>query len=222
MQARIDFIFTAKIRQLLKLKYKILFVFCIYIIGTLALILANFNYIDDIHRILYGTFAFSWWNRHTSTIMASILSLNTEYFLATFPYSLLISIFLLSVSSIILLKIIDNKLLDSKIALIASASIGLSPYYLENLSYKFDAPFMALSVFASIFPFLFIKYKKIFILTSIISLLIMLTSYQASSGIYIIIATFLVFQKIIKMIKKKRLESLLCFASHILLLESCI
>lgn len=211
MQARIDFIFTAKIRQLLKLKYKILFVFCIYIIGTLALILANFNYIDDIHRILYGTFAFSWWNRHTSTIMASILSLNTEYFLATFPYSLLISIFLLSISSIILLKIIDNKLLDSKIALIASASIGLSPYYLENLSYKFDAPFMALSVFASIFPFLFIKYKKIFILTSIISLLIMLTSYQASSGIYIIIATFLVFQKIIKNDKKEAFRIIIMF-----------
>ncbi len=194
----IDLIFLAKIRQLIKLKYRILFVFCIYIIGVFALLIANFNYIDDMNRILYGTFAFSWWNRHTSTIMASILSLNTEYFLAIFPYSLFISIFILALSSIILLKVIDNKLINSKIALLASVGIGLSPYYLENLSYKFDAPFMALSVFVSIFPFLFIKYKKIFIIISIICLLIMLTSYQASSGIYMMISIFLAFKQILK------------------------
>lgn len=208
---RLDLIFLAKLKQLLNYKYKILFVFIIYLVGLAALILANFNYIDDRDRILYGTFAFFWWNRHSSTIAASILSLNSDYFVVTFPYSLFISIFLLSISSIIFLKTIDKKLLNSKIALLASVSIGLSPYYLENLSYKFDAPLMALSVFASIFPFLFIRYKKIFVITSIIGLLIMLTSYQASSGIYMIISIFLAFIKILEKDIKEAFRILLCF-----------
>lgn len=208
---RLDLIFLAKLKQLLNYKYKILFVFIVYLVGLAALILANFNYIDDRDRILYGTFAFFWWNRHSSTIAASILGLNSDYFVVTFPYSLFISIFLLSISSIIFLKTIDKKLLNSKIALLASVSIGLSPYYLENLSYKFDAPLMALSVFASIFPFLFIRYKKIFVITSIIGLLIMLTSYQASSGIYMMISIFLAFIKILEKDIKEAFRILLCF-----------
>ena len=208
---RIDLIFIAKLKQLLSYKYKILFIFIIYLIALSALILANFNYIDDRNRILYGLFEFFWWNRHSSTFAASLLSLNSDYFVVTFPYSLFISIFLLSLSSIIFLKTIDNKLIHSKIALLASVSIGLSPYYLENLSYKFDAPLMALSVFASIFPFLFVRYSKIFIITSIIMLLIMLTSYQASSGIYMMICIFLAFIKILQNDTKGAFRIFICF-----------
>ncbi len=53
---------------------------------------------------------------------------------------------------------------------------------------------MALSILASIFPFLFaFKNKMLFFATSFLGLLIMLTTYQLSSGVYIMIVIFLLF-----------------------------
>lgn len=37
----------------------------------------------------------------------------------------------------------------------AVVPLGLSPWFLECFSYKFDSPYMALSVLASVIPFIF-------------------------------------------------------------------
>lgn len=99
-------------------------------IGSFAILLANFNYIDDIDRAIFGMFGFNGWNRYSAGVMSTILSLNSKFLLNIFPYSLFITIFILSLSSIMLISIIDKNLLKSKIAILASTAIGLSPYYL--------------------------------------------------------------------------------------------
>jgi len=70
----------------------------------------------------------------------------------------------------------------------------LCPYFLECLSFKFDTPYIALSVLAGIFPFIFISRKRAFIFFSVVSLLIMCMTYQAVSGIYLLIVVMLGFQ----------------------------
>lgn len=199
-------------------------IYATYFIALFSLILANFNFRDDVSRSIHGFFEFTAWNRFTTQALAQIFSLNHNFFLNTFPLSLFIAILFLSLSSLILVNIIGgggssdckitptslnnnvistsiniNKksILDSKLPLFASIVLGLSPFYLECLSWKFDAPFMALSVIASIFPFLFIDNKRVFFIISIICLLIMLTSYQASSGIYIMLSLYLIFKSLI-------------------------
>ncbi|RDU64791.1 glucosyltransferase domain-containing protein [Helicobacter sp. MIT 14-3879] len=198
-------------------KFNILFIFIFYLIALFSLILANFNYIDDLGRSIFGNFDFTNWDRYTSSTLAGILSLNSSFFLNLFPLSLLLSILFLSIASIILINTLNKELLNYKLAILSSLSIGLNPYYLQNLSYKFDSPFMALSVLSSIFPFLFLRYKKLFIITSFLSLLIMLTSYQASSGVYIIIGLFLAFKKLNqKAYKEAYYITLSCLISYLI------
>jgi hypothetical protein len=53
---------------------------------------------------------------------------------------------------------------------------------------------MALSILASIVPFLFIARKKAFLFCSVMSLLMMCMTYQAASGIYILVVIIFCFQ----------------------------
>lgn len=54
----------------------------------------------------------------------------------------------------ILVKIIFKK--QNFWALLASVTLGLNPFFLQNMSYKFDSPFMALALISPIIPFLFL------------------------------------------------------------------
>ncbi|MDR0375973.1 MAG: glucosyltransferase domain-containing protein [Treponema sp.] len=80
------------------------------------------------------------------------------------------------------------------IALLAGVPLGISPYFLENISYKFDAPYMAMSIFFSIFPFIFSESRKAFVFRSITSLLIMRVTCQDSFGIHILLTLTLCWQ----------------------------
>lgn len=63
--------------------------------------------------------------------------------------------------------------------------LALSPYFLQCLSYVFDAPYMALSLFFPIAPLLF-RHKKIWIyaIAAFFGNLFMCETYQASAGIF--------------------------------------
>ena len=67
---------------------------------------------------------------------------------------------------------------------------AFNPYFLECMSYKYDSVGMATSVFVSIVPFLFINKKYLYFVISLLSVFVMCTSYQASSGIYIMLVIF--------------------------------
>jgi len=60
------------------------------------------------------------------------------------PVPQLIAVCILSISSISLIYILSGKKEFNIFAIIAAVPLGLSPFFLECLSYKFDAPCMAL------------------------------------------------------------------------------
>ena len=109
------------------------------------------------------------------------------------PLPQLLAILILSVSSVLLVYIIGNKKITT-VRLLASIPVGLSPYFLECLSFKFDSPYIALSILLSIIPFLFATRQKTFFFCSAVSLLMMCMTYQAASGIYLLIVIILCFQ----------------------------
>ena len=185
----VDSISEIDFRSFLKPSFILLVV---YLLGILTIIRANYSYKDDVWRAAAGSRQWFSWSRYVSEFFSIFIHGDTRLTDIS-PIPQLLAILILVVSSVLLVYILTGKITVPR--LLASIPLGLSPYFLECLSYKFDSPYMALSVLASIFPFLFIARKKIFLFISIVSLLIMITAYQPASGIYMMITTILCFQK---------------------------
>jgi hypothetical protein len=108
------------------------------------------------------------------------------------PLPQLLAVLCIAAASVLLVYALNNGKI-TVIGLLASVPLGLSPYFLSCLSYKYDAPYMALSVLASIIPFIFRESKRAFAASSIFALWAMCMSYQASSGIYVMLAVIIAF-----------------------------
>ena len=158
-----------------------------YTLSILTLLRANYSYIDDLGRIILGYRLWLNFSRYVSEFFSPVI--NGDYILNDIsPLPQLLAVVFLAFSSVIIIKAFslnkDNWLINS----IAVLPLGFSPYFLECLSFKFDAPFMAFSVLTSVFPILFINHfrcKKYFLLVFICTMLMCMT-YQASSGIFML------------------------------------
>lgn len=169
----------------------------IYLIVNINIGLAEFPYIDDIGRQLEGYSGFSeHYSRYLSEISARLIqggSHLTDPGLSTN----IISAFILTIASLILLFVLFPSKKVNLALILSSTVIGINPWFLEALSFRFDNPFMSLSILVSLFPFIFWESKKLFNFFSIICIYLMCNSYQASSGIYILMVLTLVFLELI-------------------------
>lgn len=165
--------------------------FFIYLLSVLTIIRANYDYIDDLGRIIFGYCQWLNFSRYITEFFAPII--NGDYILNDIsPLPQILACLFLAASSAIMLKAFSLNKETSLFSIIAVLPLGISPYFLECLSFKFDAPFMAFSIFISILPILFVKqlnYLKYFVLVFICTIA-MCMSYQASSGLYIMSLMF--------------------------------
>jgi hypothetical protein len=182
------------------------FLFFIYFIAYFSLLRADFSYNDDLRRAVTGYHRWKGWSRYVPQFLSTVL--HADPILSDIsPFTQILAIAITTVNSLLLIYIFEIKI--SVKSLIASLSIGLVPYFLENLSYKFDSPYMALSVLFPLLPFIFIKLYKTYILMSVVCLLLMCATYQASSGIYVIVVLFLAFK--FWLYKEKKFRDILTF-----------
>jgi hypothetical protein len=166
--------------------------FGIYALGISTVIRANFQYIDDMGRTIEGYKGWSGWSRYITDFLSMIV--HADYTLTDIsPLPQLLGVLLAAVSSVLLVYILGGRKITAP-ALVASIPVCLSPYFLECLSYKFDSPYMALSVLVSIIPFLFAESSITFIAISVFSLLAMCMTYQSSSGIYLLLVIAISFR----------------------------
>jgi hypothetical protein len=186
-----------------------LFVSGVYLLGYMSIIKADFSYIDDLARAVEGYHGWNGWSRHLADILSTFIHADPNLTDIS-PLPQILAALIIGACTVLLVYILRGREL-SFTALLAGISLGLSPYFLENISYKFDAPYMALSMFFSIFPFIFSGSKKAFVSSSIISLLIMCMTYQASSGIYIVLTLLLCYRD--WSYKQKTIRELLLFAA---------
>lgn len=181
--------YTCK-EKVLTYKKQFFILLSIYLFAFSAIIRANYSYVDDMGRAYAGYHGWLDWSRWTTEILATLV--HAEWHLTDIsPLPQILACIIMAVGGIILLDIFKK---DCQVGLwhvAAAALTGLAPFFLGIVVYKFDSPYMALSFLASVFPFLFYKKsKKVYIITSIFGLLIMCTTYQASSGIYPLIVLF--------------------------------
>jgi len=162
----------------------LLILMAIYLLGISAIIRANFLYNDDLDRALKGYRGWAGWGRYIAHYLSVIIHMNLRITDIS-PLPQFFAVLILAASTLIFIKILSPEKITIS-SLIAAIPIGLSPYFMENYSFKFDAPYMALPVFFSIIPFLFCRKTTVFCITSFFCLIAMCMSYQASSGIYIV------------------------------------
>lgn len=156
----------------------------IYFIAFFPLFRANYNYMDDMIRNIKGTKEWENNSRFTNMILSSVIHADS-YLTDISPVTQIIAIIFLVISSLIAIYLLSDDKKFHIFTLFAVIPLGISPYFLECMSYKFDAPYMALSILISVFPLLF--YKKKMILyggCSTVCCIIMCTTYQVSSAIY--------------------------------------
>jgi len=177
-------------RSLLK---PVLIMLVVYLLGIFTIIRANYLYADDMGWSMNGYRGWYNWSRYVIMLLSYIVQ--PEILMTDIsPIPQLLAAFILSCSSVLLVYILGNGKITT-VRLLASIPLGLSPYFLECLSYKFAAPYMALSILLCIIPFLFIARKKAFVFWSVVSLLMMCMTYQVAAGIYLLIVIILGFQQ---------------------------
>ena len=180
---------------IVKQNKKYLFILAgLYFLGYFSIIRANFwNFaVDDLPRTMEGSREWVNFYRYFAEIGSIFIHTSMNIFDIA-PLTQFIALVFISFASFFAISIFsDNSFSTGKC--IAALPVGLSPFFLSNYSYRYDSPYMALSLFISVIPFLFRKDLRVFIISSVVCLFIMCTSYQASSGIYIFMA-ILVFVK---------------------------
>ena len=172
------------------IKSAFLWGFALYATALFALIRADIYYMDDLSSSIVDLS----WNhnsRYIGTFLLNDLSTFGKGALDMSPLLQIIAVFFVVASSMILIYLIRGKF--DLLGVVASLPLGLSPHFLQNLSYKFESLFMGVALFLAVAPFLFQKHKRIFCAVSIISLLCMLMCYQAANATYIILSLYFAF-----------------------------
>jgi len=163
----------------------------IFAIAITAIIRANIYYIDDAQRAAEGVAGWINFSRYVTEFLSTFIHCDT-YLTDISPLPQLLAICIMAIAGVIVIYVYKGEKKFSVWDIIAIIPFGLSPYFLECLSYKYDAPYMALSVLVSVLPLLFRKKKKtIYSIIVILCTLIMCMTYQASSGIFLMISLLL-------------------------------
>ncbi|RTY56870.1 hypothetical protein EKL29_14495 [Pantoea sp. YU22] len=156
---------------------------CLY---TLPIILTGRLYIDDLGRTLYGYAGWGLNGRPLSDVIMQAMSLGGEL-LDLSPLTQIISVFVLCLA-----LYYYTRRNFTGISLAGAMTVSFlfiaNPFYIENLSYKFDSLTMALSMVLLMLPYTVTEKKSINSLLSVILIIASLSLYQASIGLFAIMA----------------------------------
>ncbi|MFK4567692.1 glucosyltransferase domain-containing protein [Enterococcus sp. UD-01] len=158
----------------------------IYQAAILAIGVVNFPYMDDTVRQRVGNTDFASTYSRWGSEIGSWLVQGSRHLTDMGLVTPILTGFILAAASIIVVYTLNNQKLRV-LPLVVSTLIGLNPWFLQCVSFRFDSPYLALSVFCSVLPFLWWeKQRGWFFGLSVLSIFMMCNTYQASSGIYIV------------------------------------
>lgn len=186
--------FFQPVADVVKKMYKqYLVLSAVYVCGLLAIIRANFYYIDDLGRATTGFSIEGSFSRYMSGLLSIFLHGN-GYLSDISPLPQIVAALIMALAAVITLSVITQRTEFRILDLVCMIPFGLSPYFLECLSYKYDAPYMAFSVLAAVIPLLMCRRRAVYYILSIAACTIAVcTSYQVSAGIFPMCVAFLCF-----------------------------
>lgn len=152
------------------------------------IIAADVQFADDIGRSFFGLRSWIDQSRYISEFFSPILH-TTVRLTDIAPLPQIIAILVMAFS-VMLATWLCSEGNVSVLGLAAMSLMCLSPFFSETISYRFDSPYMALSIFFPITPFVFKKNCKTFLFVSVIAVILSCMSYQAGASAYIMFAIF--------------------------------
>lgn len=167
--------------------YKIFNAFLVLgVIFVLPIIIADYYYIDDLGRSIVGYSGWSSDGRPVADMVMESLGFGLPLTDIS-PIPLILSIATLSLSCTLLAKSAGFK--SRAAAVISLFPIIANPFFLSNLSYKFDSLTMSLAVLFSCIPFT-LRCMKAFpnVVLTTACIVISLCLYQAASNAFVILA----------------------------------
>ena len=173
---------------------RVALIFAVLLVSYLALLMAGFDFQDDTKRIISGHKSWVGASRYVSETLAVFLHTNF-YINDIAPLTQIAALAVLSLASFALAFALTGGAV-TRTAAVASALVGLCPHFVQNMSFKFDSPYMALSVLFAVVPFLFADDAPTFCATSFVCLVLVCSSYQAANSVYLVLAIFLVFKRL--------------------------
>jgi len=180
----------------------------VLVIGFSAALRTNFYYMDDNGRAAFGYKDWDYFGRYLSTAFATLLHAG-NYLVDIAPLPQLVALGLMAAAGVIMLAVFYGRTQFFLWELAAVVPLALNPYFLECLSFRFDAPYMAVSVLAGVLPLLFHQRKAgVYILASALGILAVCTSYQAATGIFPILVIALALRM---WCSGKTMKETLCF-----------
>ena len=191
-------------------------IFSVLLVSYLALLMAHFDFQDDTKRIISGHKSWVGASRYISEILAVFFHANF-YINDIAPLTQLIALCVLALTSFLLAFALTGGNI-TWLSAVAATLMGTCPYFVQNMSFKFDSPYMAMSLLFAVLPFLFIGDVFSFCTTSFICLVLVCSSYQAANSVYIVLAIFCAFKMLgekesFRRVVRFVLLSILCYAA---------
>ncbi|MDR0828267.1 MAG: glucosyltransferase domain-containing protein [Desulfovibrio sp.] len=182
-----DFLFKE-----IKTERACLTLFALYCLGLFAILRADRLYLDDMGRSLYAYADWDEAGRPLADLLSGLFFLSPGPVDAS-PFTQILAAALLTLAVLTLCRALSIPL--SPFVLAACLPFGLSPYGLENLSYRFDAPLIAMSQLLCILPFLWLRRARVrrkkFFALCFVCLFASLSIYQAGVNIYLAVSLFI-------------------------------
>ena len=188
-----------------KLYYKpFLLLLAINVVAMITMLRDHYTFTDDLYRAIYGD-AWVWdFNRYASSLLGYILHQSKSLFDIS-PIAQIVAMMFMAATSMMLVKLFvgDPKSIKKSFwPLMMASFITLCPFMINAWMYKFDAPCMAMAIFASVLPYALFwdkmnwrdlkngslkdvgKYAlKIFVI--LLCILTMWMSFQAACGVFL-------------------------------------
>lgn len=212
------------IKKILNKKYfLIIFIMIIYLI---PLLLSNHYYMDDNVRVVTGKPDWGWQGRPLADWLYYALSLSTYHIKDLFPYSLLTGIVILSLYYVKIENFSFNQKKYNLISIIPFLFILINPFFIQNISYRYDSLPMILGLITSISSYLIVKSNiKFRYIYSILLLIASLSLYQPCVNAYLImmfysmiLLNFQFYKDYFKIIIKQLLIFIIAVVSYDLLI----
>lgn len=187
------------------------------------LMTAHFYYADDVFRNYGGSRSWIGFSRYVSEFL-SILVHNNIRLNDIAPLSQFVAIAIAGVAIVVLSFALAGQAGAKNV--LALSVIFMAPCYAECMAYRFDSPYMAISLLFAAIPFLFYRDKNVFCYVSVVCLILTCASYQAALSLYILAAIYLFAKDLLETgdVKKsleRPLMAALCFIAALLLFKLC-
>ena len=182
------------IRDVLKKMHKQYLVLAIvYLVGLIAILRANFYFTDDLGRNVEGYSLTGDFSRYAASYLATVLH-GGGWLTDISPLPQILAALIMALAAVITLYVISESREFRIMDMVCLVPFGLSPYFLECFAYKYDAPYMAFSVLAAVYPLLYRhESTKKYVISVALSTMLVCTTYQVSAGVFPLCVAFLCF-----------------------------